>query len=172
MTFRSGKPAPVRTLRLSAPDGGINQRESPLLIADNQLSDADNWWWRDGRLCTRPGMASTAEGIRPQADNVTITYAREDVADTVDGEVKRGRRFVERTGQAGGAATFRIGTLYYKGITVYPGGAVTVPASGGARWCRRRPACIPPACGRTGREPRCPPALPVRRGGVPKRPTC
>ena len=36
--------------------GGVNTSESPHLIADNQLSDCLNMWWKDGALRSRDGL--------------------------------------------------------------------------------------------------------------------
>lgn len=36
--------------------GGVNTSESPHLIADNQLSDCLNMWWKDGALRSRQGL--------------------------------------------------------------------------------------------------------------------
>lgn len=37
-------------------NGGVNRKDAPNLVGDNQLTDVQNMWWRDQALRTRPGM--------------------------------------------------------------------------------------------------------------------
>ena len=42
-------------------DGGVNLKDAPNLVEDNQLTDVLNMWWKDQALRTRPGL-TTDEG--------------------------------------------------------------------------------------------------------------
>ncbi len=48
----------VRPYRISIPqlNGGVNLSVPPHLIQDNQLSEVENMWYREGRLHTRPAL--------------------------------------------------------------------------------------------------------------------
>lgn len=43
--------------------GGLNLRDMPTEVADDQLTGARNFWWRDGVLCTRPGLRVVDMGM-------------------------------------------------------------------------------------------------------------
>lgn len=47
-----------RQYRVTVPklDGGVNTNEALNLVADNQLTDGNNVWFKDGALRTRPGL--------------------------------------------------------------------------------------------------------------------
>lgn len=47
-----------RRARVNIPDlrGGVNYRDALSAVEDNQLTDVDNLWFKDGALRTRPGM--------------------------------------------------------------------------------------------------------------------
>ncbi len=53
-----------REYRVSVPElnGGVNVSVPPHLIADNQLADIRNMWYRDGVLKTRPRLVGRAAG--------------------------------------------------------------------------------------------------------------
>ena len=63
---------------LTLPDlaGGLNIRDGLSDILDNQLTECENMWWRNGVLKTRPGIDSKAERIatfdRTQEQTVNI----------------------------------------------------------------------------------------------------
>lgn len=56
---------PISASILSLPDlsGGLNLRDGLSEILDNQLTECQNMWWRNGVLKTRPGIDSKAERI-------------------------------------------------------------------------------------------------------------
>lgn len=43
-------------LTATALSGGLNRRELPFAVADDQLTDCRNLWWRDGVLRSRPAL--------------------------------------------------------------------------------------------------------------------
>lgn len=49
--------------RLTIPElsGGVNLRDGISLVADNQLTDCKNVWYKDGMLRTRPGMRTSVK---------------------------------------------------------------------------------------------------------------
>ena len=55
--------SPQYRVTVPALDGGVNLKEAPNLVGDNQLTDARNVWWKDQALRTRPGLL-TDEGKR------------------------------------------------------------------------------------------------------------
>ena len=72
-----------RQYQVSLPQlsGGVNYSVLPHLIADNQLSDVKNLWFRDGVLKTRPGISYLSKIIDKSTsspENVTFdTYSSE-----------------------------------------------------------------------------------------------
>ena len=44
-------------------DGGVNLKDAPNLVEDNQLTDVLNMWWKDQALRTRPGLRATECGV-------------------------------------------------------------------------------------------------------------
>lgn len=46
---------------IPALNGGVNQKDAPNLIEDNQLSDACNVWWKEQALRTRPGLYTSRD---------------------------------------------------------------------------------------------------------------
>ena len=123
--------AAVKRLTVPRLDGGLNQSGAAHRIADNQLADGVNLWWQEGALRTRPGFQTGPAPWRPAGEGVTRLFSREDGSDREMGERQPVRRFVERRGLAGGAASYVVGTLRADG-TVHTSGAVTLtgPASG------------------------------------------
>lgn len=65
-----------RQYRVTLPElnGGVNYAVPPHLIADNQLSDVKNMWYKDGRLQTRPGFVkvSSVENVDYEHDFYSI----------------------------------------------------------------------------------------------------
>lgn len=131
--MRYGQMSAAAVKRLTVPrlDGGLNQSGAAHRIADNQLADGVNLWWQEGALRTRPGFQTGLTPWRPAGEGVTRLFSREDGSDREMRERQPVRRFVERRGLAGGAASYVVGTLYADG-TVRTSGAVTLtgPDSG------------------------------------------
>ena len=131
--MRYGQMSAAAVKRLTVPrlDGGLNQSGAAHRIADNQLADGVNLWWQEGALRTRPGFQTGPTPWRPAGEGVTRLFSREDGSDREMRERQPVRRFVERRGLAGGAASYVVGTLYADG-TVRTSGAVTLtgPDSG------------------------------------------
>lgn len=63
------------TYRVNLPElnGGINRSLPPHLIADNQLADVCNMWYKDGRLQTRAGFAVLKDSCSISAAEYTRT---------------------------------------------------------------------------------------------------
>lgn len=49
---------PTRTVSVPQLSGGLNLRDSVSMVADNQLTESLNMWFKDGVLKTRPGLVS------------------------------------------------------------------------------------------------------------------
>lgn len=45
-------------------NGGVNLKDAPTLVEDNQLTAVNNMWWKDQALRTRPGLATDEEKIK------------------------------------------------------------------------------------------------------------
>ncbi len=56
MKYNSLKRQPIKNLRISGFDGGINLKNPRTNIENNQLCDCENMWFKDSRLQTRPGF--------------------------------------------------------------------------------------------------------------------
>ena len=72
----AGQSNRISTKSITDSSGGINTREHPSKISDNQVEIADNYWVEgDGRLITRKGYSKKNEitGVLP-ATSVTGTY--------------------------------------------------------------------------------------------------
>lgn len=54
-------------------NGGVNLKDAPNLVEDNQLTDVKNMWWKDQALRTRPGTASSIELSEKLVNTVTET---------------------------------------------------------------------------------------------------
>ena len=71
-----------RAYRVTIPqlNGGVNYAVPPHLIEDNQLSDAENMWYKDGRLQTRPALCqvvNNTEGVtapEPIPSDAVVTH--------------------------------------------------------------------------------------------------
>jgi len=74
-----------KSFSMSVPElsGGINSNSAPHKVADNQLTDCKNMWWKDGALSTRPGFfhdsflqttvySSTLEYNKKPAGEITL----------------------------------------------------------------------------------------------------
>lgn len=63
-------------------DGGVNYRDAAHLVADNQLTDGCNLWWKDRALRARPGLQT-------DADHVTAIGKREVYNTETNGHTER-----------------------------------------------------------------------------------
>lgn len=98
-------------------DGGVNRRDAPDQVADNQLTVCKNLWWQHGALRTRPGLKSSPEQVLlPKQDSVftSVLLGMEDR--TLDNQL--GRRMIVHTQFADGSAIdndYTPGCLHYDG---------------------------------------------------------
>lgn len=61
-------------MTVTAFDGGLNRRDLPAAVAENQLTDCENFWWKNGMLCSRPAVRATqTEAV---GGRVTVSGAR------------------------------------------------------------------------------------------------
>ncbi len=58
-------------------DGGLNVADAPWLIADNELSQACNVWFRDGMLRTRPGFVTSTAWQGTEPTDATVRYLQD-----------------------------------------------------------------------------------------------
>lgn len=58
MRFPAINDHPLRKVSVPQLSGGVNKTDHPSYINDNQLTDCNNMWFKDGRLRTRPGIES------------------------------------------------------------------------------------------------------------------
>lgn len=82
--LKSGHSSSSATLTVPCADGGIDRVTAPYRLADNQLADAENVWYADGLLRTRPGTVtteslaaaynSTADYRAQQTDGAAVKY--------------------------------------------------------------------------------------------------
>lgn len=70
------RPQPARVLKVSDLAGGLNLRDGISEVLDNQLTQANNIWYRDGVLKTRPGVYTnnriTQEVVRSGTDKLSF----------------------------------------------------------------------------------------------------
>lgn len=52
-------------------DGGVNLKDAPHLVEDNQLTDVCNIWWKDQALRTRPGLYTDGKKVQDYLKNYT-----------------------------------------------------------------------------------------------------
>lgn len=57
MTFPKYRKAATYRAKIPPLSGGLNVADTPAAVKDHQLTDAENLWWKDGMLCTRPGLS-------------------------------------------------------------------------------------------------------------------
>lgn len=119
MRFIEG--AASRTGRCYVPwlDGGENARDGAHRIADNQMAECVNLWWKDGALRTRPGISREEGASQTVAAGLSRLISREEVSLVEDGRRRTLRRFVERVPGSGATAAYTLGTLYRDGELVY-----------------------------------------------------
>lgn len=78
--------APYYRLTIPELSGGVNLRDNISLIADNQLTNCKNVWYKDGMLKTRPGIAAKIFGNDyTVAGGVLKTYTDEKNFRVIDG---------------------------------------------------------------------------------------
>lgn len=74
MTFPKYRRATTYRARIPAFSGGLNLAENPAAVKEHQLTDVENLWWKDGALCTRPGLRpveNAALSVLSLADHTT-----------------------------------------------------------------------------------------------------
>ncbi|HIW74473.1 MAG TPA: hypothetical protein H9684_09120 [Firmicutes bacterium] len=59
----------LRSREISALDGGL-AAEGAMNAGDGRLEESENFWWKDGALRSRPGLAVTAGTVREEAPPV------------------------------------------------------------------------------------------------------
>lgn len=62
----------ARRLHIAALDGGICRQNGARLIADNQLADGENIWWRDGALRERPAFLADRQSVRTVSSPLNV----------------------------------------------------------------------------------------------------
>ena len=62
----------ARRLHIAALDGGICRQNGTRLIADNQLADGENIWWRDGALRERPAFRADKQSVRTVSSPLNV----------------------------------------------------------------------------------------------------
>lgn len=70
MRFPKMSGSPTYRTTVARLDGGLRCGASDDRLTDGQLSEADNVWWHDGALRTRPGR--TLQQVLPAAEHVTV----------------------------------------------------------------------------------------------------
>lgn len=63
MKFPSVGNQPMYKVTVPELGGGVNLKDAPSMVEDNQLTACENMWWKDGALRTRPGVHTDADGI-------------------------------------------------------------------------------------------------------------
>ncbi len=114
-------PGKTREWRVEALGGGCNRRDGLRRCADHQLVEAQNLWWQNGALRTRPGLRAD-NGQRRYSFNHDITWKFLS-EDTVCGsEAVRGRRFLRRVlNKRMKTVDLEVGVLTYDGRFIWEG---------------------------------------------------
>lgn len=62
--------------KLTVPElsGGVNLRDNISLVHDNQLTECENVWYKDGMLRTRPGIRATDFNAVDESNTIASTY--------------------------------------------------------------------------------------------------
>ena len=116
-TLKTGR---TKTLAVEALSGGCNRRDGSRRMAASQLLTAENLWWKDGALRTRPAMFAES-GRERFFYNSDIRWKFCD-RDIVGGAVK-GRRFLRRISRRDtNNVRIEVGILTYDGNIVVEGG--------------------------------------------------
>lgn len=110
---------------VEALQGGCNLRDSDHRTPDTQLAAAENLWWHNGALRTRPGFQVVAEEkIQTAGVEFSWKFCSED---TVRGE-NAGRRFLRRMYNIQeDMVTLVTGILTYDGRIAFEGGVTALP---------------------------------------------
>lgn len=111
----------TREWRVEALGGGCNRRDGSRGTPDNQLTAAENLWWQNGALRTRPGLrAITAQQNYSYNQEISWKFCQED---TVRGSnAVRGRRFLQRVlNNSSNMVQLRTGILTYDGRFIWEG---------------------------------------------------
>lgn len=127
MQYPALKGGSVKHFAVTAFAGGCNRRDRETQVADDHLTAAENVWYQNGTLCTRPGFRCVTAQKQEVADAVTDwKFCSED---TVSGTAQ-GRRFLRRVFHTEeNTVGFRTGLLTYDGRLVFEGGMDGFPAA-------------------------------------------
>lgn len=118
----------TREWRVEALSGGCNRRDGVRCAADHQLVEAENLWWKDGALRTRPGLrVDEQQQLKDYFSDISWKFLSED---TVCGQdAVRGRRFLRRVySHLTETVSLQIGVLTYDGKFVWEGELTDLPA--------------------------------------------
>ena len=118
----------TREWKIGALGGGCNRRDGVRRAADHQLIEAENLWWKNGALRTRPGLAvDSKQQLKNFDSDITWKFLSED---TVCGEeAVRGRRFLRRVySRLTATVSLQIGVLTYDGEFIWEGEVTDLPA--------------------------------------------
>lgn len=120
MHYPQLKTGRTKTLAVEALSGGCNRRDGSRRTAASQLLSAENLWWQEGALRTRP--AFFAELGREEffyKSDIRWKFCNQDVA----GGVIKGRRFLRRIYyREGDSVRIEVGILTHDGQIVVEGG--------------------------------------------------
>lgn len=58
-------------------NGGVNLKDAPTLVEDNQLTAVKNMWWMDQALRTRPGLATDEGKVQAQDAGSQVVFSNE-----------------------------------------------------------------------------------------------
>lgn len=119
MQFPTLKGGSVKSLEVAALSGGCDRRNHETQVADGHLTAAENVWYQNGALCTRPGFRSISAQKQDVTD--TVTDWKFCTEDTVSGTAQ-GRRFLRRIfHRTANTVSFQTGLLTYDGRLVFEG---------------------------------------------------
>lgn len=113
--------------RVSVPalNGGVNLKDAPNLVEDNQLTDVKNMWWKDQALRTRPGLYTDEDKIYSVSDNSQTVFGIKDLHGVPTfmfehlGEADFYRTAVE-IGNSGDSYWASIKNMFYSGLATRP----------------------------------------------------
>lgn len=82
MKYGCFKEHDLKEFLLPGLDGGVNLRDDPLTLNDNQLKGCNNMWFKNGALVTRPGISALTESVTELTDSSYYIYKPFTVTDT------------------------------------------------------------------------------------------
>lgn len=125
MQYPTLKRDKTRRFTVDALQGGCQSFISERLISDNRLGIAENVWWQDGTLRTRPAFRGKISPLATGADSIDWKFCAED---TAIGNT-HGRRFLRRLYYASNdRVTIQTGVLTYDGDIIIEGQYRNVPS--------------------------------------------